>query len=117
MDPALRAFAVTNLEKVQDSSKWEWRINVEAIFKSMTALAQFDLNGQEASKSGKQYTGDTLFIAGGKSRYIRSTHLKAIGKSRYHDHWSAMQLKRCVSVMLACSKPLLGQALLLHETR
>ena len=70
----LRAFAVTNLEKIDSSSssttssdkpQWAWRINVEAIYKSLTALAKFDVNGGvDAAASGLKYEGDTLFIAG-----------------------------------------------------
>jgi hypothetical protein len=68
----LRAFAVTNLEKTDSSSsssgdkpQWAWRINVEAIYKSLTALAKFDVNGgTDAAASGLKYEGDTLFVAG-----------------------------------------------------
>lgn len=42
VDPALRAFAVTNLEKNPVSGRQEWRINVAAIHRSMGDLAQFD---------------------------------------------------------------------------
>lgn len=74
VDPMLRAFAVTNLEKVPgEGDKWEWRINVPVINKSMSALAQF-----EGLVGCAPYPKDTLFIAGGKSRYIRSVHLPAI---------------------------------------
>lgn len=42
MDPALRAFAVTNLDKDATSGQWDWRINIDAIQRSMGDLAQFD---------------------------------------------------------------------------
>jgi hypothetical protein len=80
VDPMLRAFAVTNLEKTDSTSssssssssssgdnkaQWAWRINVEAIYKSLTALAKFDVNGgTDAAASGLKYGGDTLYVAG-----------------------------------------------------
>lgn len=42
MDPALRAFAVTNLDKDPASGGWAWRINIDAIQRSMGVLAQFE---------------------------------------------------------------------------
>lgn len=42
MDPALRAFAVTNLDKDLATGGWAWRINIDAIQRSMGTLAQFD---------------------------------------------------------------------------
>lgn len=42
MDPALRAFAVTNLDKDPTTGGWAWRINIDAIQRSMGMLAQFD---------------------------------------------------------------------------
>ncbi|CBN78297.1 conserved unknown protein [Ectocarpus siliculosus] len=96
VDPALRAFAVTNLDKDPASGGWAWRINIDAIQRSMGVLAQFDsgkrhqeeIDGRlkgggrgdgDADELGA-YKGDALFVAGGNSRYIRSQHLKEIGK-------------------------------------
>lgn len=42
VDPALRAFAVTNLDKDLATGGWAWRINIDAIQRSMGTLAQFD---------------------------------------------------------------------------
>jgi len=78
LDPTLRAFALTNLVKDQE---WKWRINIEAIYHSMSKLAQFEI----PESSPLFYKGDTFFIAGGKSRYIRSSHLNQIGK-RFPNH-------------------------------
>eukprot|EP00752_Nemacystus_decipiens_P005633 g5097.t1 len=98
VDPALRAFAVTNLDKDPAAGGWAWRIHIDAIQRSMGTLAQFDsgklhreeIQGRLVGGSGDRvdgdrdelgsYKGDTLFIAGGTSRYIRSQHLKEIGK-------------------------------------
>eukprot|EP00903_Cladosiphon_okamuranus_P008641 g8285.t1 len=98
VDPALRAFAVTNLDKDPGTGGWAWRINIDAIQRSMGTLAQFDsgkrhreeIQGRLVGGIGDRadadkdelgsYGGDTLFVAGGTSRYIRSQHLKEIGK-------------------------------------
>ncbi|CAM9556430.1 unnamed protein product [Ectocarpus sp. 13 AM-2016] len=95
VDPALRAFAVTNLDKDPASGGWAWRININAIQRSMGVLAQFDsgkrhqeeIDGRFKGIGGGDghadelgaYKGDALFVAGGNSRYIRSQHLKEIG--------------------------------------
>lgn len=42
VDPALRAFAVTNLDKDPATGGWAWRINIDAIQRSMGTLAQFE---------------------------------------------------------------------------
>ncbi|CAM9828138.1 unnamed protein product [Ectocarpus sp. 12 AP-2014] len=96
VDPALRAFAVTNLDKDPASGGWAWRINIDAIQRSMGVLAQFDsgkrhqeeIDGRLKGGGGGDgdadelgaYKGDALFVAGGNSRYIRSQHLTEIGK-------------------------------------
>lgn len=94
IDPSLRAFAVTNLDKDRDSGAWDWRINIGAIHRSMGVLAQFDSGRRRGEAVGLErlastvvddkeelgaYKGDTLFVAGGNSRYIRSQHLTEIG--------------------------------------
>ncbi|CAM9659341.1 unnamed protein product [Ascophyllum nodosum] len=99
VDPAHRAFAVTNLGKDSATGRWQWRINIDAIQRSKGELARFNsegrsigggesglqrLAGGRGGDSGReelpQYTGDTLFIAGGNSRYVRSKHLPEIRK-------------------------------------
>ncbi|CAM9435357.1 unnamed protein product, partial [Hapterophycus canaliculatus] len=95
LDPALRAFAVTNLDKDPATGGWAWRINIDAIQRSMGMLAQFDsgkrhreaIEGRLVARAGDaeedelgSYGGDTLFVAGGNSRYVRSQHLKEIGR-------------------------------------
>lgn len=59
MDPALRAFAVTNLDKDPATGGWAWRINIDAIQRSMGTLAQFD--------SGKQHQEEIQGRLGGGS--------------------------------------------------
>ncbi|CAN0181777.1 unnamed protein product [Pylaiella littoralis] len=97
VDPGLRAFAVTNLDKDKSTGGWTWKINIDAIQRSMGTLAQFEsgkchqeaIKGRLGGRGGGgdddtdelgAYKGDTMFIAGGNSRYIRSQHLKEIGK-------------------------------------
>lgn len=146
VDPALRAFAVTNLDKDPATGGWAWRVNIDVILRSMGTLAQFesgrrhreDTQGRLLGGGGDEdelgsYGGDvsarvwisvshvrsgagtcfkdpikagvtrkrlpsprklcfvyvlrccflsfqTLFVAGGNSRYIRSQHLQEIGK-------------------------------------
>jgi esterase len=64
-DPALRAFCLTNWGRNQ-----AWTINVEGIARSMPALADFPLTGA--------YEGDTFFIHGGQSRFVRHAYMDKI---------------------------------------
>ncbi|CEL99532.1 unnamed protein product [Vitrella brassicaformis CCMP3155] len=77
-DDALRAFVLTNLERHEDS--WRWRINLDAIARSLEDLALFDLEAAWGSESElpPPYEGDTLFVMGSNSRYIQSRHLDVI---------------------------------------
>lgn len=68
-DPGLRAFALMNLVRASGGG-FRWRVNLEAIASSLPELAQWELTGQ--------YNGNTLFVGGGKSRYVRSSHLPTI---------------------------------------
>lgn len=72
LDPALRAFAVTNLDKDPTTGGWAWRINIDAIQRSMGMLAQFDSGKrhQEAIEGrlvagGGDADGDELGSYGG----------------------------------------------------
>ena len=86
----LRAFVLTNLVRSIGASEnaFRWRVNLDAITTHLGALGGWDVDGQ--------YDGNTLFIAGGKSRFLRSSHLPAIEQSfsrfslqtiRTADHW------------------------------
>lgn len=57
-----RQFILKNLGR-DDDSKFFWRMNVEAIYKNYENIIS-------AITSNKPYTGETLFIRGGKSRYV-----------------------------------------------
>lgn len=84
-DPGLRAFVLTNLVRSAAGQKgWRWRINLPAIEAALPSLAAWD-----ADRFGRRYDGLALFVAGGRSRYIRSTHLPAI-----EAHFSAFSLTK-----------------------
>eukprot|EP00814_Leptocylindrus_danicus_P004475 CAMPEP_0116019342 /NCGR_PEP_ID=MMETSP0321-20121206/9184_1 /TAXON_ID=163516 /ORGANISM="Leptocylindrus danicus var. danicus, Strain B650" /LENGTH=284 /DNA_ID=CAMNT_0003489903 /DNA_START=116 /DNA_END=971 /DNA_ORIENTATION=+ len=77
-DAALRAFVFTNLEEDRATKSMRWKINLDAIAQQMHVLADFDIiSGSEESQT--QYHGDTFFINGGASRFIRSSHMETIG--------------------------------------
>lgn len=58
-----RQFILKNLGRDEDS-KFYWKMNIEAIYKNYENITG-------AIQSDKAYQGDTLFIRGGKSRYIQ----------------------------------------------
>lgn len=66
-DSAERAFLVQNL--VFDDGRPRWRINLAAIEHNMPALTGFP-----ALTSGARYAGPALFVAGGRSDYLRPEH-------------------------------------------
>ena len=66
-DPAERAFLLQNL--VIDKNAARWRLNLEAIERGFPQIVGFpDL------PAGTAYPGSTLFVAGGRSNYIRPEH-------------------------------------------
>jgi len=83
VNPALRAFALTNLAQDPKTNKLSWKINLDTIIKNLATVAEYDI-GQgrtnKASTLGISYEGNVLFLGGSNSRYIRSVHLKEISK-------------------------------------
>ncbi|KAJ8600554.1 hypothetical protein CTAYLR_007915 [Chrysophaeum taylorii] len=73
LDPNIRAFALSNLVASDDGLYW--KCNLDAIIASLDTLSSWDV------PDGLHYPGPTLFLAGAKSRYIRSVHLPDIGSS------------------------------------
>uniref|UniRef100_A0AAG5DBQ4 sn-1-specific diacylglycerol lipase ABHD11 n=1 Tax=Anopheles atroparvus TaxID=41427 RepID=A0AAG5DBQ4_ANOAO len=63
----LRDFLITNLVKnEEDGGKFHWRINLESLEQNFhSGVAQFP------SLAGVQFDGPTLFIAGGRSDYVK----------------------------------------------
>ena len=72
-DAAERAFLLQNL--VFDDGTARWRLNLAAIERAMPDLAGFP-----ATRSGMVYDGTALFIAGGRSGYLRPEDEPAIGR-------------------------------------
>ncbi|CAB9527296.1 Protein ABHD11 [Seminavis robusta] len=82
-DPALRGFCLTNW----DNRNNEWAIPVDKIARQLDVLAGFDIstlattqvNGDAPKEQEPlQYHGDTFFIHGGQSKFVRSAHMSAI---------------------------------------
>ena len=66
----LRAFLLQNLKSADDGL--HWRINLAAIRSSMPALLGFPMSESD------RYDGDTLFVRGGDSDYLRDEHIPTI---------------------------------------
>jgi len=60
---AMRKFLLTNLARDQQG-KWTWTINLPALTAALPALEANPLDATD------RYAGPTLFIVGGKSRYV-----------------------------------------------
>jgi esterase len=73
-DWGMRKFLTTNLERSAEGG-WRWQINLAGITAALPALEQNPLT------SGDRYAGPTLFITGGKSRYVKPGDAVAI---RHH---------------------------------
>jgi esterase len=67
---AARKFLTTNLERTPDG--WKWQINLPAI---TAALPELERNPLVA---GDRYLGPALFVAGGRSGYVRAEDRGAI---------------------------------------
>ena len=71
LDPNIRAFALTNL--VLRDSTLRWQCDLDAVVRDLDTIARWPaLPGI--------FEGDTLFVKGQRSRYIRSNHLAAISE-------------------------------------
>ena len=75
LDPNIRAFALSNLSPCANGSGFEWKCDLAAIVSNLDGLARWDADLQSRAPL---YEGPTLFLAGAKSRYIRSVHLRDI---------------------------------------
>ena len=72
-DTSLRLFLLQNL--IQDGTSYRWRINLEAIRKSL-----IDIDGFPAPISVKSHPVKTLFLGGETSGYIKPHHYPIIKK-------------------------------------
>lgn len=69
-EPRLRAFLLQNL--VREGDRYRWRIDLEAIAHNLPRLMAFP------GGHGTSYEGPTLFLAGGRSHYVRASHRPTI---------------------------------------
>jgi esterase len=65
-DWAMRKFIVTNLERVTDGTGWRWLINLPVLTVALPTLEKNSLTDTD------RFDGETLFVVGGKSRYVQS---------------------------------------------
>jgi pimeloyl-ACP methyl ester carboxylesterase len=72
-DPVLRNFLLQNLAKTDGG--FVWRVNLEALAANMPELVGFPVPAKDAT-----YPGPTLFIAGGRSRYVQPEHRPLIDR-------------------------------------
>ena len=97
-DPALRAFVLTNLEEDRKNKMMRWKINIQSISSQLDVIAGFDVlkaemggvssqdddNPTQAERQLKQqqpiYQGDTFFINGGTSTFVKGSHMKIISE-------------------------------------
>jgi esterase len=66
-DPAIRNFLLQNL--IRTDAGYAWRVNLNALAANMPELLGFP-----PPPDGAVYPGPTLFVAGGRSRYIEAEH-------------------------------------------
>jgi pimeloyl-ACP methyl ester carboxylesterase len=69
-EPGLRGFLMQNLVREEDG--YRWRIDLEAIAHNLPRLMAFPV------AEGTVYRGPTLFLAGGRSHYVRASHRPTI---------------------------------------
>ena len=72
-DWAMRKFIATNLERVPDGGAgWRWVINLPVLTVALPTLEKNPLG------EGERFEGETLFVVGGKSRYVQAADHAAI---------------------------------------
>jgi pimeloyl-ACP methyl ester carboxylesterase len=62
----MRKFLATNLERDPETNTWSWIVNLPVLTAMLPELAKTSL------VAGDHFAGPTLFVIGGKSRYIES---------------------------------------------
>lgn len=60
----MRKFLATNLERDPETDAWRWAINLPVLTRALPELAKTSL------AAGDRFDGPTLFINGGRSRYV-----------------------------------------------
>jgi len=90
-DPAIRAFVLTNLEEDRKEKKMRWKINIKSISSQLDVIAGFDVNQNEMNNdfvdSDEEmpltpflYEGDTFFINGGTSKFVKGSYMPVISQ-------------------------------------
>lgn len=80
-DPALRAFVLTNLDEDREEKIMRWKININSISSQLDVIAGFDVNQNELNGGdGSRYEGDTFFINGGTSSFVKGSHMSLISE-------------------------------------
>ena len=77
----MRAFLVTNLvvaSQGNGDTHFKWRIPLDILNSSIDHLRNFDMSKEV--QDGKTFDGPTLFIGGGRSKYITEKSLPIIQK-------------------------------------
>jgi pimeloyl-ACP methyl ester carboxylesterase len=72
-DPLVRGFLTLNLVSGPDG--FAWMVNLEAIERNFDAILGFP-----PAAAGRQFTKPALFLAGGRSDYVRPEHHAEIGR-------------------------------------
>ena len=70
---AVRSYMLQNL--VKEESGWRWRLNLAALQQGMAELSAFPDVGQA------EYLGDSLFVYGGNSPYVKPEHAVLIRRA------------------------------------
>ena len=109
-DPSFRGFLLSNLTKNMEKSggTFKWKVNLPAISDGLASIANFPYTPDD--KKIKPFEGNSLFINGGKSRYLLSSHLPVISKLfpvfslatiRDAGHWVHSEKPQETSAMIA----------------
>ncbi|XP_005080407.1 protein ABHD11 [Mesocricetus auratus] len=64
-DPAIRRFLLTNLVEVD--GRFSWRVNLETLAQHLDKILTFP-------QQCESYSGPTLFLIGGNSKYVKPSH-------------------------------------------
>jgi len=71
-DWAMRKFLTTNLERDETGVGWRWQINLPVITAALPEIEGNPLVSED------KFDGPTLFVTGGKSRYVRAEDFSVI---------------------------------------
>mmetsp|Transcript_19128 Transcript_19128/g.24125 ORF Transcript_19128/g.24125 Transcript_19128/m.24125 type:complete len:413 (+) Transcript_19128:124-1362(+) len=74
-DDAKRAFCLQQLQPDPTTKRLRWVLNIKALADNVDHLGSFDTRDIEQQNA---YHQEVLFVAGGKSRFLRSSHLPII---------------------------------------